>query len=118
MEQSNISQKNIARLNGLVSIDDAIFQKLRLLILEIAQLAPRKRRRWKLVASNRRDLLESAIAAGLVENFSESGEFEDSDSSEFIQSQNSDEFESFDILFSSRDPDDFDDELAESDIPF
>lgn len=117
MDQSNISQKNIARLKSFASIDDATFQKLRVLILEIAQLAPRRRRRWKLVASNRRDLLQAAIEAGLIEHFSESGEFEESDSFEFIQSQDSDEFESFDMNFSSRDPDDFDDELADSDVP-
>ena len=117
MDQSNISQKNIARLKSFASIDDATFQKLRVLILEIAQLAPRRRRRWKLVASNRRDLLQAAIEAGLIEHFSESSEFEESDSFEFIQSQDSDEFESFDMNFSSRDPDDFDDELADSDVP-
>ena len=117
MDQSNISQKNIARLKSFASIDDATFQKLRVLILEIAQLAPRRRGRWKLVASNRRDLLQAAIEAGLIEHFSESSEFEESDSFEFIQSQDSDEFESFDMNFSSRDPDDFDDELADSDVP-
>lgn len=118
MEQSNISPKNIARLKALDAIDDATFQKLRVLILEIAQVAPRSRRRWKLVAANRRDLLQSAIEAGLIEDFREPWEFEDSDSFEFIQSQDSDEFESFDMLFASRDPDDFDDESTDSDIPF
>ena len=118
MDQSNISQKNIARLKSFASIDDATFQKLRVLILEVAQVAPQRRRRWKLVASNRRDLLQSAIEAGLVEDFREPREFEDSDSFEFIQMQDSDEFESFDMLFASRAPDDFDDELPHSDIPF
>ncbi len=118
MDQSNISKKNIARLKALDAIDDATFQRLRMLILEIAQLAPRRRRRWKLVASNRSDLLQSAIEAGLVEDFREPEEFEDSDSFEFIQSQDSDEFESFDMLFASRHSSDSVDESADSDIPF
>ena len=65
-----------------------------------------------------RDNAIARPAVPLVIDVREPWEFEDSDSSEFIQSQDSDEFESFDMLFASRDPDDFDDELAESDIPF
>ena len=95
MEQSNISQKNIARLKALDAIHDTTFQKLRLLILEIAQVAPRRRRRWKLIASNNRDLLERAIAAGLIEDLREPDEF--------------DEPEYFDLA-EIRNPNDFDDQ--------
>lgn len=103
MDQSNISQKNIARLNGLALIDDATFQKLRTMILEIAQLAPRRRRRWKLVAANNSNLLQRAIEAGLVEDFRETGAFEEPDPFEFIHIQGSDDFDSFDGFGSTAD---------------
>lgn len=124
MEQSNISKKNIARLKALDAIDDATFQKLRLLILEIAQMAPRRRRRWKLVAANRRDLLQSAIEAGLIEDLREPGEFEEPDESEdpdpysLAELRDPDDFDSFDMLFVSKHSYDSDDEQADSDIPF
>ena len=96
MEQSNISKKNIARLKALDAIDDATFQKLRPLILEIAQVAPRRRRRWKLVATNRRDLLLSAIEAGLIEDLREPGEFEEPDPYDLAEVRDPDDFDSFD----------------------
>lgn len=45
LDQTNISAKNIGRLEDLVSIEDPEFQTLRKLILEIARIAPRKRKR-------------------------------------------------------------------------
>lgn len=76
IDQANISQKNIARLHSLASIDDAEFQELRTLILEIAQLAPHKRRRWKLIASIDSNLLDRVIEAGLASHCREPVEFE------------------------------------------
>lgn len=93
MEQSNISQKNIARLKALDAIHDTTFQKLRLLILEIAQVAPRRRRRWKLIASNNRDLLERAIAAGLIEDLREPDEFEEPEYFDLAEIRNPNDFD-------------------------
>ena len=118
VEQSNVSQKNIARLKSLASINDATFQSLRALILEIAQLAPRRRRRWKIVATRRRDLLLSAIEAGLVEDFCEPGVFEEPDPSEFTRIKDSDEFDSFDEFDVPADAERSEIELPACEIPF
>lgn len=97
LEQRNISQKNIARLKALDVIDDTTFQKLRLLILEIAQLAPRRRGRWKRLSSNNRDLLERAIAAGLIEDLRQPDEFEESEHDVLAEMRDPDDFDSFDF---------------------
>lgn len=102
IDQSNISRKNIARLKALDAIDDATFQKRRVLILEIAQVAPRKRRRWKLIASNNRDLLERAIAARLIEDLRKPQEFEESEYDVLAEMRDPDDFESFDMFFAYR----------------
>lgn len=86
--------KNIARLHSLVSIEDPTFQELRTLILEIARLAPRKRRRWKLIASKNSGLTNRAIEAGLAEDDCESYEFDEPDRLDLAE---------------IRDPSDFDD---------
>ena len=66
MNQKNISAKNILRLEKLASIEDADFQTLRVLALEIAQVKPHKRRRWKFLHA---DLYRRAKNAGLLEDF-------------------------------------------------
>lgn len=94
IEQSNISPKNIARLHSLASIEDPTFQELRTLILEIAQLVPCKRQRWKLIASKNTGLLKRAISAGLAEDDCESYESDEPDHVDLAE---------------IRDPNDFDD---------
>ena len=64
LEQTNISAKNIARLETLASIEDAAFQKLRMLVLDVARVRPRKRKRWKNVWLEHPDLYRRVIAAG------------------------------------------------------
>ncbi|MEX1041788.1 MAG: hypothetical protein WDZ51_14210 [Pirellulaceae bacterium] len=77
LEQSNISKKNIARLESLTTIEDESFQRLRGLVLEIAKAKPHKKRRWKFLRKEHPDLFQRAadsgffvfLDAGLFENF-------------------------------------------------
>ncbi|MEJ7594382.1 MAG: hypothetical protein WKF77_22845 [Planctomycetaceae bacterium] len=64
VKQKNISAKNIARLESLASIDDAAFQELRMLVLEIARVRPRKSHPWKNVRREHPDLYRKVVAAG------------------------------------------------------
>jgi len=64
LDQTNISAKNIARLEALASIDDDEFQELRMLVLEIARVRPRKRKRWKNIWREHRHLYRRVVAAG------------------------------------------------------
>jgi hypothetical protein len=50
LEQSNISAKNIARLEILIHHSDSDVKRLAALVLEIARVKPHKRRRWKFLA--------------------------------------------------------------------
>jgi hypothetical protein len=67
------------------------------LILEIAQVAPRRRGRWKHVASNNRDLPERAIAAGIIEDVRQPEEFEESEHDALAEMRDPDDFDSFDF---------------------
>ena len=58
LNQSNISGKNIARLKTLTQETDTEVRELASLVLEIALVHPRKRRRWKFLARQRRDLFK------------------------------------------------------------
>ena len=69
LDQTNISAKNIARLESLASIEDAAFQELRLLVLEIGRVRPRKRQRWKNVQREYPDLYRKVVAAGWLYDF-------------------------------------------------
>jgi hypothetical protein len=52
LEQSNISGKNIARLEILAQHASSEVKDLALLILEVARVKPHKRRRWKFLEQN------------------------------------------------------------------
>jgi hypothetical protein len=52
LEQSNISAKNIARLEILIHHTDSHVKRLAALVLDIAGVKPHKRRRWKFLAQN------------------------------------------------------------------
>ena len=56
LEQSNISPKNIARLEVLAQHASSEVKDLALLILEVARAKPHKRRRWKFLAQNHPEL--------------------------------------------------------------
>jgi hypothetical protein len=78
--QSHISAKNISRLETLSQSNNPEVQSLAALVMEIAKLHPRKRRRVKYLAQNRRDLYERLIALGVIEEepeFEEAIDFDD-----------------------------------------
>jgi hypothetical protein len=56
LEQSNISPKNISRLEILAQHASSEIKDLALLILEVARVKPHKRRRWKFLAQNHSEL--------------------------------------------------------------
>jgi hypothetical protein len=56
--QKNISARNIATATSFLEIDDADLREFTELILDIARLKPRKRRRWKCLHENHPDVLE------------------------------------------------------------
>jgi hypothetical protein len=56
LDQSNISVKNIARLEMLTQHASREVKDLALLILEVARVKPHKRRRWKFLAQNHSEL--------------------------------------------------------------
>jgi hypothetical protein len=56
LDQSNISRKNIARLEILTQHASSEVKNLALLVLEVARVKPHKRRRWKILAQNHSEL--------------------------------------------------------------
>ena len=58
LDQSNISNRNIERLATLTQATNLKVRELASLLLEIARVHPRKRRRLKFLARQRRDLLK------------------------------------------------------------
>ena len=58
LEQSNISPKNIARLEALARHASNEIKDLALLILEVARVKPHKRRRWKFLEQNHPELFQ------------------------------------------------------------
>ena len=63
LDQSNISNRNIERLTTLTQATDLEVRELASLLLEIARVHPRKRRRLKFLVWPRRDLLKRMKAA-------------------------------------------------------
>lgn len=61
LKQSNISAKNIASLHAYQDIDDARFQQLLTLTLEIARVHPRKRRRYRVIAEKHPALFQRIV---------------------------------------------------------
>jgi hypothetical protein len=66
VEQSHISQKNIARLRALASSSNTRIESLAALVLEVAMLTPYRRRRISTLARQRRDMLTRMEQAGLI----------------------------------------------------
>ena len=68
LEQSNISTKNIKRIQELESIEDEPFQRLRSLVLEISRVKPGKKRRWKVIHAMHRSLFERLVESELFDH--------------------------------------------------
>ena len=66
LDQKNISAKNIRRLEDLASIEDPEFQSLRRLILNIAQVAPQRRKRLIILRSQYPQIYGRAVDARLI----------------------------------------------------
>ena len=80
LEQSNLSEKNLSRLATLSQASNREVQELATLVLEIGKAHPRKRRRLKYLAKNRRDLYDQLLALGFIEEepeFEETSDFAD-----------------------------------------
>ena len=66
LKQSHISNKNVKRLKLLVkSVSDKI-AKLADIVIDVAKVKPYKKRRLKVLARERRDLLEKLDETGLI----------------------------------------------------
>ena len=66
LNQSHISRKNITRLKALASSDEGRISELATIVLEVAQVKPYKKRRLKVLAQKRRDLLYKLEETGLI----------------------------------------------------
>jgi adenosylmethionine-8-amino-7-oxononanoate aminotransferase len=66
LKQSHISSRNVARLRVLVASENVEIAKLAGIVLEVAQVRPYKKRRLKVLARERRDLLEQLRQTGLI----------------------------------------------------
>lgn len=67
LKQSHISKKNIARLKTLASTDNSRISELAQIVLEVAEIKPYKKRRLKVLARERRDLLNKLKETGLID---------------------------------------------------
>lgn len=75
LEQSNISAKNIKRLTELQAQPDDCLSQLASTVREIAELYPRKKKRWGWLRARRRRLYEKAVELGLCEDHSLPSDF-------------------------------------------
>ena len=66
LRQSHISDKNVARLETLVKSSNEQIAEHATLVLEIARVKPYKKRRLKVLARTRRDLLKKLEETGLI----------------------------------------------------
>lgn len=67
MRQSHISDKNVKRLQRLRGSNDARVAELAEIVLEVAQVKPYKKRRLKVLAQERKDLLARLEETGLID---------------------------------------------------
>ena len=66
LRQSHISDKNVSRLKRLYESPDKEVSKLAGIVLEVAKVKPYKKRRLKVLAGERRDLLYKLDKSGLI----------------------------------------------------
>lgn len=67
LEQSHISERNVARLRTLADSPNPETAELASIVLEVALVKPYKRRRLKFLWQERRDLLEKLEKTGLID---------------------------------------------------
>lgn len=67
MQQSNISSKNIARLNELKNAKNNEVSEWASLVLEVAKIKPHKRRRLKILAAKNKELLLKLTEIGFID---------------------------------------------------
>ena len=66
MQQSHISKKNVDRLTVLAESENKKISELAGIVLEVARVKPYNKRRLKVLARERRDLLEKLDETGLI----------------------------------------------------
>ena len=66
LRQSHISKKNVTRLKELSESSNRRIAEHAALVLEIARIKPYKKRRLKVLARTRRDLLKKLEDIGLI----------------------------------------------------
>ena len=66
MSQSHISKKNVERLSVLADSEHDKISELAEIVLEVAKVKPYKKGRLKVLARERRDLLEKLDETGLI----------------------------------------------------
>ena len=66
LHQSHISDKNVSRLRHLAESSNARIAELAGIVLEVAEVKPYKKRRLKVLARQRRDLLHKLDETGLI----------------------------------------------------
>ena len=70
LHQSHISDKNIKRLQSLEASTNPHIRTLATLVLAIARVRPYKKRRIKILAQQRPDLLQILMETGMIEEHS------------------------------------------------
>jgi hypothetical protein len=66
LKQSHISERNVSRLEQLKSSENEEVSRLAAIVLEVAKVKPYKKGRLKVLARERRDLLEKLDDTGLI----------------------------------------------------
>ena len=66
LRQSHISDKNVRRLQELSQSANGKISELAAIVLEVAEVKPYKRRRLKVLARQRRDLIRKLDETGLI----------------------------------------------------
>jgi hypothetical protein len=66
LEQSHVSDKNLARLRTLASSPDSRIADLAAVVLDVSVATPYRRRRFRILARQRRDLLKRMEQSGLI----------------------------------------------------
>lgn len=66
LRQSNITNKNISRLQKLVCSENKEISELAGIVLEVARVKPHKKRRLKFLAKENRELLYKLEESGLI----------------------------------------------------
>ena len=66
LNQSHISDNNLGRLRTLAASENSRIAELASLVIEVAKVKPHKKRRLKVLAKERRDLLDALEKTGLI----------------------------------------------------